>query len=238
MAVLKAFALLAATARAQLVVPPVEGIVAELKPEYVSAAAPVLGATGGSKDYFVFLQKFPLMPAFVFFHTEVLVCPRSGFTADEQSLLDQKISAMTDFAEIDEEWWKTRTADCIELGYGGALCEKECCSVGHDHMPLNKRHAVIGNANVNKKSLYIYGTGAFDGATAFHDACDKKCWSDWTGTDYNPLTNNCNTFTSTVLSCVYGLSQKKPNLGPSDLVTVHGKCANNQTASATKLMVV
>eukprot|EP00408_Alexandrium_pacificum_P027294 CAMPEP_0171189542 /NCGR_PEP_ID=MMETSP0790-20130122/18399_1 /TAXON_ID=2925 /ORGANISM="Alexandrium catenella, Strain OF101" /LENGTH=243 /DNA_ID=CAMNT_0011654655 /DNA_START=61 /DNA_END=792 /DNA_ORIENTATION=- len=228
----------AAAASAQLVVPPIEGPAAVLKPEYASAPFPGLGASGGAKDYFVFLQRFPLIPVFVFFHTEVLVCPRSGFSSEEQSLLDQKIAGMTDFAEVDESWWKTRTADCIELGYGGAMCGKECCAVGHGHMALNKRHAVIGNANVNKKALFIYGTGFFDGLTAFHDTCDKKCWSMWKGIDYNPITNNCNTFTSTVLSCVYGLSEKKPGLGVSDLVHVHGKCPNNQTSNAADALMV
>jgi len=52
------------------------------------------------------------------------------------------------------------------------------------------------------------------------DASHPKCWSDWAGTDYNPLTNNCNTFTSTILACIFGLSENKPNLGPSDMVTV------------------
>merc|ERR1712098_716706 len=103
-------------------------------------------------------------------------------------------------------------------------CSKECCSVGKDeHMPLNKKQAVIRNADVDKKTLFIYGTG-FDGMTGYHDVCDKKCWSNWSGTDYNVFKNNCNTFTSTVLYCVYGLSQKKPNLGISDMVTVHGHC--------------
>merc|ERR1712183_169486 len=66
--------------------------------------------------------------------------------------------------------------------------------------------------------------GNFDGDVAYHHTCDKKCWSNWAGTDYNPLTNNCNTFTSTILYMVYGLSQKKPHLGPSDMVTVKGHC--------------
>ena len=44
--------------------------------------------------------------------------------------------------------------------------------------------------------------------------------SDWSGTDYNPITNNCNTFTSTVLKCVYGMSDRKPNLGVSDMIHV------------------
>merc|ERR1712217_405246 len=93
---------------------------------------------------------------------------------------------------------------------------------------LKDRRAVIGNADGKQKSLYIYGTGAFDGNAAWHDACDKKCWSNWAGTDYNPLKNNCNTFTSTILYSVYGLSQKKPHLGVSDMVTVHGHCPSNE----------
>merc|ERR1712050_115591 len=96
---------------------------------------------------------------------------------------------------------------------------------------MGDRRAVIGNADGKQKTLFIYGTGAFDGNTAWHDACDKKCWSNWAGTDYNPLTNNCNTFTSTILSCVYGLSQKKPHLGPSDLVTVKGHCPSAEKAA-------
>merc|ERR1712048_185807 len=80
------------------------------------------------------------------------------------------------------------------------------------------------------KSLYIYGVGSFDGNTAYHYACDHKCWSNWAGINYNPLTNNCNTFTSTVLNMVYGLSVKKPHLGISDLIAVHGHCPSNASA--------
>jgi len=200
--------------------------IAELKPEFVST--PVVPRVGSSNSSnFVFLQKFPL-PGGLFFHTEVLVCGRDGFNAEDKQFLDKQIAGMKDFAEIEETWWNTRTANCVELGYGGAFCSDECCSVPHGasqtQYPLNKRAAVIGNANVNKKSLYIYGTGDFDGNVAYHYTCDKKCWSDWSGTDYNVLKNNCNTFTSTVLYMVYGLSQKKPSLGVSDLVTVKGHC--------------
>merc|ERR1719183_3159000 len=97
------------------------------------------------------------------------------------------------------------------------------------NFPLNAREAVIGNAVTSKKNVFIYGTGDFDGNAAYHAACDHKCWSNWAGTDYNPLSNNCNTFTSTVLSMVYGLSEKKPNLGPSDMVTVHGHCSSSES---------
>merc|ERR1719506_2691812 len=76
---------------------------------------------------FVFLQKFPLGGVNLFYHTEVLVCPRDGFSKEDQSTLDNKIAAMTNFAQIDDSWWTSRTANCVELGYGGAPCSKECC---------------------------------------------------------------------------------------------------------------
>eukprot|EP00746_Dinoflagellata_sp_MGD_P002768 gnl/MRDRNA2_/MRDRNA2_105414_c0_seq1.p1 gnl/MRDRNA2_/MRDRNA2_105414_c0~~gnl/MRDRNA2_/MRDRNA2_105414_c0_seq1.p1 ORF type:complete len:241 (+),score=41.39 gnl/MRDRNA2_/MRDRNA2_105414_c0_seq1:90-812(+) len=215
----------------------VEMPVAQLKPEYVmtipSTSAGNSSSVADPGSNFVFLQKFPLGGVNLFFHTEVLVCPRAGFSKEDQDTLDAKIKGMTDFTEIDESWWTSRTANCVELGYGGAPCGKECCGVPHGDdqtsYPLNARRAVIGNADTKQKSLYIYGTGAFDGDVAFHDTCDKTCWSNWAGLDYNPLTNNCNTFTSTVLFCVYGLSQKKPSLGPSDMVTVKGHCPHNTT---------
>lgn len=209
--------------------------VAELKPQYVSSSSPLNSPVGNSNaSNFVFLQRFPLGGVNLFYHTEVVVCPRGGFSQEDQTTLDQKIAGMTDFIDMDESWWSTRTAPCVELGYGGALCGKECCGVPHGadqtQYPLNARRAVIGNADTSQKKMYLYGTGEFDGNVAYHNTCDKKCWSNWAGTNYNPITNNCNTFTSTVLYCVYGLSQKKPHLGLSDLITVKGHCPSNTSA--------
>merc|ERR1712110_1151154 len=89
------------------------------------------------------------------------------------------------------------------------------------------------------KQVFLYGTGSFDGNQAFDDACNTKyhkCWSNWAGIDYNPLWNNCNTFTSTVLYMVYGLSQKKPHLTISDLVTVHGHCPSNMAEPEAQMV--
>lgn len=217
----------------------IEGAAAELKPEYVESSSDSADPVSDidTEDNFVFLQRFGLgIPSLnLTFHTEVLVCPRAGFSQEDQKTLDGKIAGLTDFTEIDLSWWSSKTAKCVELGYGGAPCVKECCGVPHGtrqtSYPLNARLSVIGNADVNTKRLYIYGTGSFDGNTAYHYTCDHKCWSNWGGIDYNPITNNCNTFTSTVLSMVYGLSQKKPHLGISDLITVHGHCPGSASAS-------
>ncbi|CAB9519750.1 expressed unknown protein [Seminavis robusta] len=182
----------------------------------------------GSTSY-VFLQKFPLANTGGWiFHTEVLVCPQEGFSLEDQKYLDGSIASLTDFAEIPTTWWSSRTANCIEFGYGGAPCTERCCGAPHKdpetHFPLNEKRAVIGNADTEQKSLYLYGnSGNKTGDFAYHALCDtshETCWSNWAGVDYNPLTNNCNTFTSTILHCIYGLSEKKPNLGPSDMVTV------------------
>lgn len=244
------------------------GVAAKLKEQYHASHNNLRGVDthlggDGSTNSYVFLQKFPLQDSDdLLFHTEVLVCSRADFSADDQKFLDDKVASLTDFVEIDESWWSTKTTTCTEFGYGGNSCTKRCCAVPHGadetDFPLNEHRAVISNAKVEEKSLYLYGTGKLDGEGAYHATCDKKCWSNWAGrlvhsnmfrsanendktcvirflpqltschvahyspvgTDYNPLTNNCNTFTSTVLHCVFGLSEKKPKLGPSDMVTV------------------
>ena len=193
-------------------------------------------STTTTSTSYVFLQKFPLKNTFnTIFHTEVLVCPQEGFSETDRTYLDSTISSLaTDddigFAEIPVDFWSTKTANCIEFGYGGALCQDRCCgspfSNDEKHFPLNARRAVIGNADTTQKSLFLYGTSGNLNAQQARDLLcptdiqHPSCWSDWKGTDYNPLTNNCNTFTSALLHCVFGLSDKKPNLGPSDMVTV------------------
>ncbi len=217
----------------------------EVLPEYVNHDNEMIASQVSSSseeeekgDYYVFLQKFPLYPIDIFFHTEVLVCDKKGFSKDQVTLLEHKISTMKDYAELDKADWSSWSVPCVELGYGGADCDTACCSVPHQeaqkHFMLNAPHAVIGNVDTSKKELYIYGHGNFSGNQAFHDTCDHKCWSTWKGTDYNPLTNNCNTFTSTVLKCVYGLSEKKPNLSVSDMVNVEcakKSCRSNKTTN-------
>lgn len=216
----------------------------DLKTDYINLGEPPridvsnLRRSGESSSSYVFLQKFPLQDTDGFlFHTEVLVCPKENFSPSDQKTLDDKAASLTDYIEIEESWWSTRTANCVEMGYGGAPCSERCCAVPHGtdqvNFPLNERRAVISNADTTIKSLYLYGTGKLDGDAAYHALCDKKCWSNWAGTDYNPLTNNCNTFTSTVLACVFNLSEKKPNLGPSDMVTVTcDKCPSSSQVVA------
>lgn len=191
---------------------------------------------GDNEASFIFLQRFPLQGT-PFFHTEVLVCPRSEFSESDQKALDSYVKYITSsqkqvsFIKVAEEWWTERTAKCVELGYGGAPCKQKCCGVPHKidqvNYPINAHRAIIENADVSQKNLYLYGTGDFSGNVAYETICGKaspKCWSNWSGLDYKVLQNNCNTFTSTVLSCVYGLSEEKPDLGVSDLVTVTCKC--------------
>ncbi|KAL9186056.1 hypothetical protein ACHAXT_005294 [Thalassiosira profunda] len=147
------------------------------------------------------------------------------------------------FAAVDEQQWTTQTQPgCVQLGYGGANCGMGCCGSPHKqdnrNYALNSRNAVISNADGSQKELYLYGvsgsadgTGGMSGEDAYKAVCHghmnaleygklPMCVSNWAGRDYNPLTNNCNTFTSTVLKCVYGFSDAKPDLGVSDLRTV------------------
>mmetsp|Transcript_23016 Transcript_23016/g.35511 ORF Transcript_23016/g.35511 Transcript_23016/m.35511 type:complete len:278 (+) Transcript_23016:127-960(+) len=186
--------------------------------------------TNNQEEVYVFLQKFPLQHSFGrIFHTEIVACSRAQFTSADQQFLDGQIAQGNDFAEVEASWWERRSdINCVELGYGGSDCTEKCCSVVENtKYKLSSHVAMITNVESDKKSLFLYGIGAFDGNDAYRAVCDTsaaKCWSRWTGTDYNLFQNNCNTFTSAVLSCVYGLSQKKPGLGVSDLVTVSCQC--------------
>ena len=208
----------------------ITGVIGHVKAEYMNQhVVPLAESSSGSSSVYVFLQRFPLQNSGgLFFHTEVLVCPRENFSIQDQMALDDSVASLIDFVEVEESWWSTRTSNCVELGYGGSSCTQECCSVPHGpdqvKYPLNARRAMINNVDLENKSVYLYGIGDFDGEVAYQAVCDHKCWSGWSGTDYNPFTNNCNTFTSTVLSCVYRLSEKKPHLGPSDIVSVKCRC--------------
>ena len=181
-----------------------------------------------SDSAYIFLQKFPLENTWdSLFHTEVVACPKSQFSEEDRMFLDDAISNLSDYMKISDEWWKSKgDVTCTEFGYGGSDCSDRCCSVPHGestmHYAMNARKAVIANADVRKKTMYLYGQSSLSAEEAYHYLClsSQSCWSNWAGTDYNALNNNCNTFTSTVLHCVYGLSEKKPNLGPSDMVTV------------------
>mmetsp|Transcript_9226 Transcript_9226/g.20491 ORF Transcript_9226/g.20491 Transcript_9226/m.20491 type:complete len:207 (+) Transcript_9226:55-675(+) len=174
--------------------------------------------------YYVFLQRYPLHSVVeVFYHTEVLVCYSKAFSAEDRSYLEGELVGLKDFVELPETWWQGQTVECTELGYGGNLDSKVCSGAPLGRMKLGDRQAVISNADLSQKALYLYGKGGFGGSAAHKRVC-QDCWSNWAGIDYNILRNNCNTFTSAVLSCVYGLSQKKPGLGVSDLVTVTCSC--------------
>lgn len=147
------------------------------------------------------------------------------------------------FMQVPEEQWiKQSESKCVELGYGGGPCSTPCCGSPHrnenTNYAINSRQAVISNAVGEEKQLFLYGRkDGISGMDAYRAVChgqnksnmmaaidegDKlpKCVSNWSGEDYNPITNNCNTYTSTVLKCVYGLSDQKPNLGVSDMVRV------------------
>ena len=141
------------------------------------------------------------------------------------------------FVAIERDAWSGKSEPgCVQLGFAGASCGSACCGSPHGSentaYALNSDRAVISNAMGGYKELYFYGVSGVGGEDAYEAVCHghmyaidaggdlPTCVSDWAGTDYNPITNNCNTFTSAVLKCVYGMSDAKPNLGISDIRTV------------------
>lgn len=161
------------------------------------------------------------------------------------------------FVAIDKgQWSKQSEPGCVQLGYGGANCAMGCCGSPHKHQntnyALSSQQAVIENAMGGYKELYLYGVsgsaggdGGISGEDAYKTVCHghmnaiemggklPACVSNWAGRDYNPLTNNCNTFTSTILKCVYGLSDAKPHLGVSDMINV--KCPAEKKEDGTEI---
>jgi hypothetical protein len=151
------------------------------------------------------------------------------------------------FATVAKNQWSVQfEPTCVQLGYGGRFdwsavdnayefCRTACCGSPHKkentNYALNSKQAVIENAMGDDKEVYLYGVSKISGEDAYRAVChghmnaveeDKLpvCVSIWAGVEYSALTNNCNTFTSTVLKCVFGMSDDKPSLGVSDLVKV------------------
>ena len=168
---------------------------------------------------------------------------RFSKTQQDSSPSSLTTSEKEPFAEIQSSQWSTQSSpSCIQLGYAGSSCKTPCCSVPHRSnnvaYALNSKTAVIQNAMGDYKQLYLYGsTQLKDEDTAFRAVCHghygaieegalPTCVSNWAGTDYNPITNNCNTFTSTLLKCVFGLTDAKPSLWVSDLMSV--TCPNEK----------
>ena len=174
----------------------------------------------------------------------VQVLPPSSFE-DVVNKKDKK--NQIHFAAVAKNQWSAQSENgCVQLGFGEKynwntddnayeFCRTACCGSPHKdenrRYALNSKQAVIENALGDEKEVYLYGVSPISGEDAYRAAChghmnaieeDKLpvCVSNWAGTDYNALTNNCNTYTSTVLKCVFGLSDSKPNLGVSDMVRV------------------
>lgn len=198
-----------------------EGMKSELSPS---------SATGTS---YVFVQRFPmarsrLVPRWIrrlfpFYHTDILVAPRSFFSADDQRYLDAQVAEigdasqypMTHYVKLEESWWEKQTASCAQIGYGYGECTERCCNVVKTEMPLNNRSSVVAGLDVSKKAIFLYGTAEMNANEALHTLCSPGAtsdiiWSNWDFNDFHIYKNNCNTFTSTMLQNVFGLSQAHP----------------------------
>lgn len=178
-------------------------------------------------DYDVFLQVFRLRNTSWLlgglYHSEVLVCPRmpAGSGGWRRKLAGEPAP----FLAVDERLWDSSTVECMELAYGGNSDRAPCSGVMLRNQSLSARKALISNVEQGIVWKYWYGTGTQSGEEALQRFCGS-CGKSWAGLRYRLLSHNCNTFTSSILHCVYGLSQKKPGLGISDLVNVDCPCGS------------
>jgi len=158
-----------------------------------------------------------------FYHSEVLICPRNFMTGSDVKYLEKKVKSLgwwTKYKLIPESKWESMDVRCQTLSYGGSDDEDECSGVSHFNQQLSARRAGIGNADLNHVWKYVYGTGDKSAQQVKDYVCRGSCGADWSGYNYNPVTRNCNFFSSTVMNCAYGLSQSTPNLGVSDMRSV------------------
>jgi hypothetical protein len=192
-----------------------------------------LGPSNTTGSSYVFVQRFPmarsrLVPRWIrqlfpFYHTDILLSPRSSFSVDDQQYLDAQISGMTNFAKIEDSWWQTKTTSAAQIGYGYGECSARCCNVKKVEMPLNNRSSVVAGLDLSQKSIFVYGTTEKNADGALHALCNPEntrddIWSNWDHEDFHIYKNNCNTFTSTMLQNIFGLSQEHPLVAFEDEV--------------------
>jgi len=214
-------------------------------------AGPALLAHAGHLDttmldaepggYYIFLQVFRLQGSSVagiggFYHSEVLVCPRSQFPLRDQEYLDGLDLSQQDFYEMSEDWWRSSQVKCAEIAYGGAEDSAVCSGVMlRKQQPLADSEALILNVDSGVAWKYFYGVGDKSLRDISESQCSGACGQQWAGSSYGLTTHNCNTFTSAILHCVYGLSQSKPGLGVSDMATITCPCSASVMPGSRRL---
>lgn len=210
---------------------------------------------------YVFVQRFPmarsrLVPRWIrrlfpFYHTDILVAARSSFSANDQKYLDSQIEGMKDFTKIEDSWWQDKTTNVSQIGYGYGECVGRACNVRKVEMPLNNRSSVVLGLDVSKKAIFLYGSAEMNADEAVKALCDPdvttdEIWSNWDHEDFHIYKNNCNTFTSTMLQNIFGLSQAHPLedirkigffdmtdvLSPTSLRTIRSLLSENQTKTS------
>jgi len=180
-------------------------------------------------DHYVLLEVFRLRYTRLifggFYHSQMAICPKSHFSAEERRVLDGlQLDPSKGFAEVPPTLWRRSPASCFKLSFGGIADNSRCSGISAVRQALRLDSALIPNVEPGVAWKYLYGDGPFSGPQTARRICMTSCGDQWSGGKYNLVTRNCNTFTSTVLQCVYGLSQEKPGLGVSDLWRVGCSC--------------
>lgn len=124
-----------------------------------------------------------------------------------------------DYTEIPATWWTSQKhrGSCYSFAYGAGDDEWDeedsaCSGVHDEYHKLYGTDALIPNTGANVRK-YLYGSSDLSGPDARQNVCKGTCGKKWKAGKYSGLFHNCNTFTSTVLKCAYGFSQRKAALG-------------------------
>lgn len=154
-----------------------------------------------------------------FYHSEVVICHRDGFSRADQKHLEGILKGLwwSNYEKLPTSWWQNRHVSCQTLSYAGGSSKVPCSGVSIFPQFLSSRLSGITNADLNHVWKYIYGTADYDPYQARNHVCRGSCGPDWASDNYNPISRNCNFFSSSLMGCTLGLSTSTPSLGVSDM---------------------
>jgi len=168
-----------------------------------------------------------------FYHSELVVCPRAGFSEDEQARLVYELSQNQNckwyqywchegFVELERAWWEAQSASCQKVYLMGPAFRdrtEPCSGLVHTEHMLSVANTSVSTSVFEAPSpwKYFYGTTDLSMEDMLDDMCGQEaCGLRWAGFAYNAVLANCNNFVTTCLDCMLGLNPNLDNLHLSE----------------------
>jgi len=164
-------------------------------------------------DYLVFHSIFTSnddIGKYLISSSEILVCPRSGFSADDQKFLNTGLANFSGGFKLDDAWRKSRsnTCDLLRFATFGGKSKESCSGLRASELKISAR-GYKGTRN----RMYFRGSSEWSGKGLMQEMCKGSCGENWAQAKWGLLTND-HTLAATAFTCMLRMSDKKPSLGP------------------------